>query len=298
MPRLERMSEGRAHLIDDRAPVGSTPVAGGQTLGVTGSTGAPGRTFLSINLAFAIRALGKKVVLVDADPHLGAVAVQLDLAEDRSLTYLAHEATLKRIDDTLVLRHLQSISGVDVLTGRAIAGLGDVVSETLLTEVVQLLRRRYDVVVVDVGALDCRDSQHAALLCQLLIWVVVPTKVGADLLDRTLSGPLAGQVRTRPSLVVLNRLGGPTLRDVDTSLRRRYGMAVAGAVADHRRACLDAEDTAHPAAEGGPLAGSIRRLAKTVIAALAKSGSASQSASSPVTPDGPLPLASEVMRWQ
>jgi MinD-like ATPase involved in chromosome partitioning or flagellar assembly len=209
-----------------------------------------------------------KVALVDADPHLGAVAVQLDLAEDRSLNFLAHETTLRPVSDDLITRHLQTAAGLEVLAGRSIAGTGEIGPETLLAEVVALLRRRFDLVVIDVGALDCRAAQVSALACQLLVWVVLPTKLGTDLLDRTLSGPLASQVRIRPSLVVLNRLGPAGLRDADRSLRRRYGMAVAAAISDHRRACLEAEDRAVPAALKGALASSLQRCARAVATAL------------------------------
>lgn len=227
---------------------------------------------MSINLALALRAEGMSVALVDADPHLGAVAVQLDLAEDRSLIYLAHEAALKTVDDNLITRHLQSTRGLDVLVGRSVAGLGEGVPAPLLSDAVALLRRRYDVVVIDVGALDCFAAQAAALICQMLVWVVVPTKLGTDLLDRTLSGPLASQVRARPSIVVLNRLGSLALRDVDSALRRRYGMAVGAAIAENYRACTEAEDRAQPAALAGPLSSSLRRCAQTVAMALTKTG--------------------------
>lgn len=270
LSRLARSTATVTHLVDPGAGVSTTRYGRGRVLGVTGATGAPGRTFLSINLALALRSEGMSVVLVDADPHLGAVAVQLDLAEDRSLVYLAHEAALKSVDDELISRHLQATDGLDILTGRSVAGLGDVVPPPLLSDVVLRLRRRYDLVVIDVGALDCSASQTTALLCQMLIWVVVPTKLGTDLLDRTLSGPLASQVRTRPSLVVLNRLGDLALREVDSSLRRRYGMAVAAALADRRHACVEAEDRARPAVLQGQLAGPLRRCAQVVSAALAR----------------------------
>lgn len=240
----------------------------GIVIGVTGPTGAPGRTFLSINLAAALVTQGQRVVLVDADPHLGAVAVLLDLAEDRSLIYLAHEAALQAVDDGLVLRHMQTVLGLDVLTGRSVAGLGEIVAGPFLAEVVSILRRRYDVVVVDVGALDCEAAQTAALLSQLVVWVVVPTKLGIDLLDRTLAGPLAAQVRTRASITILNRLGPPGLREVEHALRARYGLAVAAAVPDQRRASIEAEDRGRPAVMGGGLAKPILRCAREIIAAL------------------------------
>jgi len=240
----------------------------GVVIGVTGPTGAPGRTFLSINLAAALVMQGLRVVLVDADAHLGAVAVLLDLAEDRSLIYLAHEAALKAVDDDLVVRHMQTVFGIDVLTGRSVAGLGEILPGPFLDEVIVILRRRYDVIVVDVGALDCQAAQTAALLSQLVVWVVVPTKLGIDLLDRTLAGPLAAQVRARASLTILNRLGPPGLREVEHTLRARYGLAVAAAVPDQRRACIEAEDRARPAVMSGRLAKPILRCAREISAAL------------------------------
>jgi cellulose biosynthesis protein BcsQ len=240
----------------------------GIVIGVTGPTGAPGRTFLSINLAVALVMQGLRVVLVDADPHLGAVAVLLDLAEDRSLIYLAHEAALKAVDDGLVMRHTQTVFGLDVLTGRSVVGLGEIVPGPFLDEVIGILRRRYDLVVVDVGALDCEAAQTAALLSQLVVWVVVPTKLGIDLLDRTLAGPLAAQVRTRASLAILNRLAPPGLREVEQALRARYGLAVAAAVPDQRRPCIEAEDRGRPAVISGSLAKPILRCARQITAAL------------------------------
>ncbi|MGH7691483.1 MAG: AAA family ATPase [Candidatus Dormibacteria bacterium] len=240
----------------------------GRAIGITGATGAPGRTFLSINLAVALRAAGLRVALVDADPHLGAVAVQLDLAEDRSLMYLAHEAALHPVDDTLIAGHLQSAFDIDVLAGRAAPGVGEIVSGGLLRTVLEGLRQTHDVVVVDVGALDCSSAQECALACQVVTWVVVPTKVGTDLLDRTLAGPLAAQVRTRPSLAVVNRAGEFHLSEVGRSLQQRYGMALVATLPFNPRACAAAEDSGCPAALTGPLANPLRRCGSAVVGTL------------------------------
>jgi MinD-like ATPase involved in chromosome partitioning or flagellar assembly len=265
---LSRTQATASHLVDASFTPLLHPSGGGRVVGVTGATGAPGRTFLSINLAVAAASLGRRVALVDADPHLGSIAVQLDLAEDRSLSFLGHEATLRPVDNDLVTRHMQTAAGIDVLTGRAVAGPVDPGREALLADVVTLLRGRYDLIVVDVGALDCIVAQDSALTCHLLVWVIVPTMLGIDLFDRTVSGPLASQVRTRPSLAVLNRLGRAGLRDADRSLRQRYGMAVAAAIPEQSKACLQAEDNAVPAAASGALAGSLRRCAGAIVAAL------------------------------
>lgn len=270
LPRRIRPRTKPTHLIDGDPDSRSLERVRGSVLGVTGATGAPGRTFLAINLALSLRVAGMSVALVDADPHVGAVAVQLDLAEDRSLVYLAHESALHTVDDELVSRHLQTSFGLDVLTGRAFAGLDELVPGSLLSDVVRLLRFHYDAVVLDVGALDCLAAQSTALMCQMLVWVVVPTKLGTDLLDRTLSGPFTSPVRPRPSLAVVNRLGNTALREVDSSLRRRYGMAVAAAIPDNSRACTDAENQARPAALGGPLSRPLLRCAHVVGLALAR----------------------------
>jgi MinD-like ATPase involved in chromosome partitioning or flagellar assembly len=265
---LGRARPNLTHPIDGAPEVRMRRVRRGNVLSVTGPTGAPGRTFLSINLAAGLVIQGLRVVLVDADPHLGAVAVQLDLAEDRSLIYLAHEAAIKPVDDALVLRHVQTVSGLDVLTGRSVAGFGETVASPVLKAVIQVLRRQYDVIVIDAGALDCEPAQRAALLSQLIVWAVVSTKVGLDLLDRTLAGPLAGEVRTRASLAILNRLGPPGLRDVEHALRGRYGMAVAAPVPEQRRASIEAEDRGSPAVMSGALAKPLLRCARVIAAAL------------------------------
>lgn len=233
------------------------------TLAVTGATGAPGRTFLSVNLALALAGEGRRVALVDADPHLGAVAVQLGLAEDRSLAYLAHEAALRPVDAQLLQRHLQRAFGIDVLAGRTGPDVGEVPAP-VLESVLRLLHQRCDVVVVDAGAMDCVQAQAAVLSCQLVVWVVVPSTLGIDLLDRTLASGLAAQIRLKPCVAVLNREPRAALRQVGAALRTRYAIPVCSSVPADWRASAEAEERCRPAILGGSLVTPLRRCAAAI----------------------------------
>ncbi|MGH7611081.1 MAG: hypothetical protein ACREN4_03585 [Candidatus Dormibacteria bacterium] len=253
--------------MDQLAAVGLQPSERGVAVAITGATSAPGRSWLSVNLAVALAAAGASVALVDADPHLGTVAVQLGLAESRSLNFLAHEATLRPIDDQLLQGHVQVSHGVTVLGGKSLPGQQPDVPTDVLERVLSALRQDHRFVLVDAGALECAASQAVALLCQLVVWVAVPTRLGLDLLDRVLSGPLAPQVRSKPGLAILNRTGPDTLREAEAAFRQRYGISVGACVAESRRGRQLAAEGPGPAALTGQLGLSLRACARTVAAA-------------------------------
>lgn len=275
-----------AHPVDGRDGLNGGLGGSGVVVAVTGATGAPGRTFISINLAAVAAASGLTVALVDADPHLGAIAVQLGLREDRSLSFLAHEATLRPVDDELLTRHLQLSNGVDVLAGRSVAAPGHLSSAPILSDTVRLLAARHELVVLDAGALVCPEAQATALASQMIVWVIVPTRSGTDLFDRVVAGPLAAALRSRPSLAVINKVATGCLREPERALSDRYGMAVGGSVPESRRACLEAEARAQPAAAGGPLAERLRHVGGVVLACV-QNELANQSRLTVPSPPGP-----------
>jgi len=258
-----RASSPPGHQVDPEATT-LAPAGAGRLVGVIGAGGSPGRTFISVNSALGLAQSGLSVCLVDADPRLGTVAAQLDLGEDRSLFYLAHESTLAPVDDDLVDRHLQHFGPLGVLTGRFEPARGGTVTAELLATVATLLRSRYRLVMVDLGPLDNPETAAMARLCQLLVWVVSPTPLGADRFDRTVTSALASQLRAKPALAVINGTGTGALGQTEEALLRRYGISAGASVPHHRLAGLQAEARHRPAVMGGPLSQSLRRVAKAV----------------------------------
>jgi Flp pilus assembly CpaE family ATPase len=210
---------------------------------------------------------GLSVCLVDADPVMGTVAAQLDLTEDRSLHYLAHESTLAAVDDDLIDRHLQHFDRLSVLAGRSELGPSGPSPDGVFEIVLGLLRRRHQLVIVDLGRMSSPSTVGVAAGCQLLLWVVAPTPLGADLFDRTVTSTIATQLRPKPNLAVINGTGQSALGDPESALLRRYAISTVGSLPYHRSACLEAEAAHRPVVLGGPLAQPLRKLAKSVMAA-------------------------------
>lgn len=271
-----RIGRGRSgppprHLVDSEVGP-ATPAGAGRLVGVIGAAGAPGRSFISVNTAVGLAQRGLSVCLIDADPGLGTVAAQLDLSEERSLFYLAHESTLTAVDDELIDRHLQHFGTLAVLTGRFEPGRGGAVSDELLGKVTGLLRNRFRLVIADLGPLDNPCTAAMAMWCQLLLWVVSPTPLGADRFDRTVTSALAGPLRPKPNLAIVNGTGNGALMETEEALVRRYGVSVGASVPHHRLACLEAEASHRPAVLAGALSQPLRRVAAVVASAALQPG--------------------------
>ncbi len=251
------------HLVDDeelQAAVG----AEGRLLGITGAGGAPGRTFVSLNIAMALALDGLSVCLIEAGPGLGTVAVQLDLRESRSLPFLIHENAVAELDDDLLDRHLQRSGPLTVLTGRLDADPSAPLNPALFARVTNLLARRHRLVVVDLGPMESSLTSSLAVICQTLCWVVAPTPVGVDLFDRVIRSSIVQQLRTKPCVAILNGSSDGTLPAGQDALLHRYGIPLAASVPFNRSACLRAEAAGRPAVLEGALRGPLREAARAL----------------------------------
>ena len=137
---------------DSRPGPGPEPAVGsGRLIAVHGPAGAPGRTTLSLGLAALHAHKGKATVLVDADPHGGAVAQHLGVLDEVSgLLAAARLVNAGRLDAEsfarcrrVVADHLEVLTGLprpdrwvearpgvlDAVLERA-AAVGDVVVDT------------------------------------------------------------------------------------------------------------------------------------------------------------------------
>jgi MinD-like ATPase involved in chromosome partitioning or flagellar assembly len=262
--RLRRLDH-KSHLVDgvDSGVATSQPR---QVLGVVGPGGAPGRTFVSLNLALALAEDGLRVALVEAGSGLGTVASRLNLKEDRSLAYLAHEAKVRALDRELLERHLQRCGPLDVLGGAFEPGAAGAVAPEIFDALIVLLGADHELIVVDLGALDSHLTVAHALRCQTLCWVVSPTPVGVDLFDRVVRSALANPLRAKPSLAVLNGVGPGTLAVSDAAFLRRYGIPLVATIPFNRGACLRADSAQRAAVSEGQLRMPLRAATRAVAA--------------------------------
>ncbi|MET0997143.1 MAG: hypothetical protein ABWX73_00385 [Marmoricola sp.] len=115
-------SAGTRELVVDPAPgASSSPESGGsgRVIAVHGPTGAPGRTTLAIGLAAEHAHRGDRTVLVDADPHGGAVAQHLGVLDEVSGLLAAARLVNAGSLDTAAFARCRRVvvDGFEVLTG-------------------------------------------------------------------------------------------------------------------------------------------------------------------------------------
>lgn len=235
----------------------------GRVVGVvTGGAGA-GATFLSLNLALWASECGVRTVLVDADPNMGSIAASLGLGEERSLENLGHQATLHAVDTSLVEANLQNFRRLRVLAGRAEPGPRQVPT-AVFDLLMGTLADQFELVVADVGSLDSVSAVDRAARCHALVWVALPTPVGAVRLDRTITSDLCAPLRGKGGYVVVNRAGSSLPRGASGVLEGEYGLQIAGTVPGDPKACLSAEVARSPAVLNRPL-GPILRSVTTFV---------------------------------
>ncbi|MHB1501434.1 MAG: hypothetical protein ACYCYK_09785, partial [Candidatus Dormibacteria bacterium] len=262
-----RRLDERAHPVDGQ-DLGTLAGVPGRVLGVTGSGGAPGRTFIGLNLAMALAEDGVRVSFVEAGSGLGTTAVRLNLKENLSLAYLAHEAKVRPLDEDLLARHLQRSGPLDLLVGTFEPDAAGMVPPEIFDSVVTMLSQGHELTVVDLGALDSHLAVAHALRCQTLCWVVSPTPVGVDLFDRVLRSAVANPLRVKPSLVVVNGTGAGTLAVNEAGFLRRYGMPLIASIPFNRSACLRAEASQKLGVAEGQLRAPLRVAAGAAAAQL------------------------------
>ena len=126
-------------------PVAEIP----QVLSVTSGKGGVGKTNLSVNLAYCLSRLGRKVVLLDADLGLANVDILLGLTPKMNLFHLFHEG----VDLKQVL--METPFGFSILP--ASSGVSDMLALSTgqkldLLEAMDYLEGRINYLIVDTGA--------------------------------------------------------------------------------------------------------------------------------------------------
>lgn len=245
------------------APVASTPPSGyagwsgsdhgslepssarGRVIAVWGPIGSPGRTTVAVNLAAELAALGRSVLIVDADTYGGCVAQALAVLDEApAVAAAARSADQGTLDVMALARLAPEVSpGLRLLTGIPTAARWPEVRGPALTRVLDVARLLVQDIVVDCGFCLEDDEElsydtiaprrNQATLAALdaadeLIAVGSCDPVSLQRLVRGLQE--LGSLRTPEPIVVVNRVrpgpvGHPAEREVAAALARFAGVA-------------------------------------------------------------------------
>ena len=137
---------------------------GSVVIAVWGPAGAPGRTTIAINLVAELAASGHTAALVDADPYGGAVAPSLGLLDEApgfaSACRLAGTGALDRAElERIAQRYSAPRASFDVFTGLVGPSRWPELARDRVVAAFEVLRTRYEYVVVDTGFSLERDEE-------------------------------------------------------------------------------------------------------------------------------------------
>lgn len=212
----------------------------GATVAVWGPTGAPGRTFVAVNLAAEVAALGRSTLLVDADTYGGVVAQVLGVLDEApGLAAAARSAGQGALDAATLARLAPYVlPDLRLLSGISRADRWPELPGSSLEQVLRQARAVADVTVLDTGfcleqdevlSYDTRaPARNAATLvaleqADLVVVVGAADPVGVQRLVRGLAD-LSERGLAVARRVVVNRLR-------PTAAGARPGEAVAAALA-------------------------------------------------------------------
>jgi flagellar biosynthesis protein FlhG len=201
-------------------------------LAVASGKGGVGKTFLSVNIALALRDLGHRCLILDLDWGLANVDVALGLAPSRHVGHvLSGECTIEEA----VIEH-QGLSILPNGCGWADLVHLDVRQRVSLVEAVMAAQRHYDFVIADthpgIGALTVDVLRRAEAT------IIVSTPEPTALTDTYALFKVLGQTEMRgPAGLVINQSGSSsqayeTARHLDAVARRflEHGIAYWGDV--------------------------------------------------------------------
>jgi len=222
----EREKAGRIALAP--SPRSSDTSEAGTIVAVFSPKGGVGRTTVAVNLAVAAATeLGKKVIVVDASFQFGDVAVLLNLnPKNKSMAELVQELDSSHDAEAVDTYTTSHSSGITALLAPASPEMAELITPAGVKHVLEILRQRYDLVVVDctawfndttLGILDLADVVLTVLTLEI-------TSIKNIRLFLEVAEQLGYENKIR---LVLNR--------ADTTLGTQISVAVAAKALDAQR---------------------------------------------------------------
>lgn len=248
------------------------PKKRGRVISVFSSKGGCGTSFIATNLAAATAATDAPTVLVDLNLQAGDLSLFLGVEPKFSIADLVENRA--RIDDTLLKSYLAPHSAnLSLLSAPREADLADDIEPEHIFEMMEILRERFDYVVVDpqhtfdsitLAALD--QSDEIVLVLTLDIPAVRSTQRALQIFDRL------GYPRHKIRIVV-NRWSKQIELDIK-QVERFLGERVVGYVQSDYNTAVNSINLGQPLVESDPssrISAEIRQIASSVTGTVAPS---------------------------
>lgn len=196
----------------------------GKVLAVWGAQGAPGRTTFAVNISGLAANAGHQVCLVDADTYGASVGAVMGLTDDySSLAQMCHFADRGHLDaqkiDELVSTIQHKSHQLDIISGINRPDRWTEIRGKALSRVIEMLREKYDLVVIDTSF--CIEQDEAAAfdgLAPLRNDGTLTSILEADHILVVGAADVVGVPRTVKALDSLKNLLSDTMIDIPRSV--------------------------------------------------------------------------------
>lgn len=209
----------------------------GQLIGIV-SGRSDGTTSVALGLVGVLSAK-QRTILVDLNPDNPEIAAFLDLDESKTVYHLAYNAQLAAITERELHDHLQWHDGFAVLPGITDPPQWQQITPLFLGNLLQVLRREFQIVVVDAGRL--HQVLPAGLSSGMVLWVVAPRPLGLAAFERSYRSVDDVTHAGLNVQVVLNQVSSRSLAHVAAFIRAEYGLPVLAELPDCRDFWMRAE---------------------------------------------------------
>ncbi len=236
---------------------------GGRVITVSGVRGGVGATTIAANLAWHLGEEARRhTVLYDADLHAGASALLLGARTTNGLrAALEHP---ERVDELFVERTAQPVGErLHVLAAEEKPGDAVMAQPGAAARLINMLRRRYNFVVVDLPARSAPAAREVLDMAHQRILVTDPSLAGAREMLRYAAIPNA-PTQSRRAFTVLNNVGQPGLLTAE-QVKEAMGEEPDLVIPWLPKVVPGAADLGEPAAgKRGPFRGAVLKLVQEV----------------------------------
>lgn len=141
----------RYQFLDTAAPAKAPQTHHAEVISFFSAKGGVGKSMIALNSALLMHdKLGKKVILVDLDLQFGDIALMVNKQNELTIKEMFDDSPIKTMEDVQPYIHSYK-SGVDMLFAPKDPESAEYISKDQINEVIELLKKHYDVIIIDTG---------------------------------------------------------------------------------------------------------------------------------------------------